>query len=429
MITLGCKVNQYESACFTEALFRAGLKQSKRGQDCDLVVVNTCIVTLRAAHQSRQAIRKAVRENPRARVAAVGCYAQAFPEELQGIDGVGLVADNRCKSEVVDNLLHGESSSEPTLLLKAFEDSAPFDFLRVRQFPERARAYLKIQDGCRSFCSYCIVPTTRGPCRSLSPDKVLSALRAFSENEHQEVVLTGIHLGKFGIDLPGKPNLAALLRIIEREHFPLRIRLSSLEPNEIDRELIELVASEDWLCRHFHIPLQSGDDGILKKMNRTYPAAIFEQVVNTLYEKIPNVAIGVDVMTGFPGEDPSAHQNSYALLKRLPVSYLHVFPFSPRPGTKAFDLPGRIDPETLRERATELRTLGREKRRRFHKSCLNQCFPVLVEGEDAKRKGFLKGTSDNYLPVVFSGEKALKGTIIPVRMERMLDDGMLGAMA
>ena len=426
IVTLGCKVNQYESACFNEAFSRAGLQEVKGDGDCDLIVVNTCIVTLRAAHQSRQAIRKAIRENPGASVAAVGCYAQAFPDEIREIGGVGLVVDNRRKSEVIERVLHGGGSSDQVLSLKAFEDSAPFDFLQVHRFPGRARAYLKIQDGCRSFCSYCIVPTTRGPYRSLSPEMVLSALHTLSENGHREVVLTGIHLGKYGVDLPGGMNLVALLRGIEREGFPLRIRLSSLEPNEIQMELIEMVASSDWLCRHFHIPLQSGDEGILNRMNRTYPVEVFENVVNNIHERISDVAIGVDVMTGFPGEDNRAHRNSFSLIQALPVSYLHVFPFSPRPGTRAWDFKGRIDPETLKKRAAELRALGREKRRAFYEGCLGKRYAVLVEGADSDREGFMKGTSDNYLPVVFQGEETLKGKIIQVRMERALEDRMIG---
>ena len=192
-------------------------------------------------------------------------------------------------------------------------------------------------------------------------------------------------------------------------------------------ELIEMVASSDWLCRHFHIPLQSGDEGILKRMNRTYPVEVFEKVVRTLHEWIPDVAIGVDVMTGFPGEDPVAHRNSYSLIQALPVSYLHVFPFSPRPGTRAWDFEGRIDSETLKERAAELRRLGREKRRQFYLGCLGKSYPVLVEGPDSGREGFMKGTSDNYLPVVFPADEALKGRIVQVRMERALEDGMVGS--
>ena len=427
IVTLGCKVNQYESACFNEAFSESGLREVKGDEACDLVVVNTCIVTLRAAHQSRQAIRKAIRENPGGRVAAVGCYAQAYPEEIQDIEGVGLVVDNRCKSEVVEQVLHGGSTSDQVLSLKAFKDIAPFDFLPVHRFPGRARAYLKIQDGCRSFCTYCIVPMTRGPYRSLSPENVLSALHTLSDNGHREVVLTGIHLGKYGIDLPGGVNLVALLRAIDQEGFPLRIRLSSLEPNEIERDLMEMVASRDWLCRHFHIPLQSGDDGVLKRMNRTYPAAVFEKVVRTLHEWIPDVAIGVDVMTGFPGEDPVAHRNSYSLIRALPVSYLHVFPFSPRPGTRAWDFEGRIDPETLKERAAELRSTGPRKTAPILSRLPRKELPR-AGGRCGSRPGRFHERDERQLPAGgFPADEALKGRIVQVRMERVLEDGMVGS--
>jgi len=475
IITLGCKVNQYESAYLEEALAGAGWLVAGGDESADVAIVNTCIVTRRAAHQSRQAIRKAIRENPSGVVAAVGCYAQVFPEELSQIEGLGLIADNRMKAGVPGFLLsivsgrqegrsdrgrsslkdehptsdierptsHGLKtgnrhpvstieypasrtgvdmiagvSYQPALLLKGFEPGTRFDAMEIRRFPGRARAYLKIQDGCESFCSYCIVPFARGPCRSLPPEKVIRMLETLSDQGYGEAILTGIHLGKYGVDLGEGMDLVSLLRRIGREGFSLRIRLSSIEPNEVAMGLIEMAASEPWLCRHFHLPLQSGDDRVLHRMNRHYRAREFADAVETIYEKIPHAAIGVDIMAGFPGEDSGAFDVGYLLLKDLPVSYLHVFPFSPRPGTAAYRFKGRVAPDEIKERAARLRALGEVKRRLYYERCLNKEFPVIAERWESRERGLMLGTSDNYLPVVFPMTSDSSQGTVQVRMDR-----------
>ena len=426
VITLGCKVNQYESAYMKETLAGAGWRQVDREEMSDVVIINTCIVTQKAAHQSRQAIRKAIRENPGGYIAAVGCYAQALPEEISQIEGVGLIADNRMKADIPRFLIKSGASSKTTVLLKQYEAEAPFDFLNIRYFPDRTRAYLKIQDGCQSFCSYCIVPFTRGPYRSLTPEKVLHMLEVLSGQGYREVVLTGIHLGKYGVDVKGDTDLASLLQMVGREGYPLRIRLSSIEPNEIDMGLIEMAASERWLCRHFHIPLQSGDNRVLKMMNRNYTTREFAEIIEAIYFKIPHVCIGVDIMSGFPGEDAKAHRNTCSLIKDLPLSYLHVFPFSPRPGTAADKFKGRVYPGVIKKRAAELRVLGEKKRNLFYQGCLQEEFQVLGEGRDSENPGMMKGRSDNYLPVLYRSAHTLEGQLAQVLMERVEGNMVIG---
>jgi threonylcarbamoyladenosine tRNA methylthiotransferase MtaB len=427
IVTLGCKVNQYESAFLEEALTNAGWHRGAKEENADVAVVNTCIVTQTAAHQSRQAIRKAVRENPNGTVAAVGCYAQVFPEELNGIQGIGLIAGNTVKRQLPELLLNAGESREKNIVLKEFEPGMPFEFLPIRRFSDRTRAFLKVQDGCQSFCSYCIVPLARGPYRSLSPEKVLSIVESLTREGYKEIVLTGIHLGKYGVDLDGKMNLNHLLAAIGKKDFPIRIRLSSLEINEIDAELIEMVASESWLCRHFHIPLQSGDDEILRKMRRNYTGRQFVRLIKTICDSVPLAAVGVDIMSGFPGENPVAQQNTYSLIKDLPVSYLHVFPFSPRSGTAASTFDGQVDPKAIKERAARLRDLGQKKRIAFYRSCLKKDFMVLSEGWHSEEKKMMKGLSDNYLPVLFP---SLQDTnqFVSVRMERVVKDMVVGSL-
>jgi threonylcarbamoyladenosine tRNA methylthiotransferase MtaB len=427
IITLGCKVNQYESVYIKEELTRAGWCQASGGEQADAAIINTCIVTQKAAHQSRQEIRKAIRDNPRGLVAAIGCYAQVYPDELLRIKGIRLIADNRTKGKLPEVILSMENSERRFVFLKDFESKTAFDFQAIGRYHGRNRAYLKIQDGCESFCSYCIVAFARGPYRSLTPEKVLSMIERLALEGHGEIVLTGIHLGKYGVDLNGNINLNKLLLAIGREGFPVRIRLSSIEPNEIDQDLIEMIASYKWLCRHFHMPLQSGDDRVLKRMNRRYTTKEFVKLVRSIHTSIPLAAIGIDVMSGFPGEDPIAHQNTCSTIRDLPVSYLHVFPFSPRKGTAAFDFDGRNDPGVIKKRAAELRAIGKEKRAGFYGSCLGKKFQVLVEGWDSEKKDMMKGTSDNYLPVLFSSSNDLKGRIVPVRIERIENNKVFGS--
>jgi len=427
VITLGCKVNQYESAYLKDSLAGAGWQQAGKDETSDVVIINTCIVTQKAAHQSRQAIRKAIRENPDGYIAAVGCYAQTLPKEISQIEGVGLIADNRMKADIPHFLINGGASSKTTVLLKQYEADAPFDSLDIRSFPDRTRAYLKIQDGCQSFCSYCIVPFTRGPYRSLAPEKVLHMLEVLSGQGYKEVVFTGIHLGKYGVDLKDDTDLVSLLQMVGREDYPLRIRLSSIEPNEIEMGLIEMAASERWLCRHFHIPLQSGDNRVLKMMNRKYTTRGFAEIVEAIYSKIPHVCIGVDIMSGFPGEDSKAHRNSCSLIKDLPLSYLHVFPFSPRPGTAANKFKDRVDSRVIKKRAAELRDLGERKRNLFYRGCLQEEFQVLGEGWDSETPGVMKGRSDNYLPVLFPSDHIRESPLVQVLMERIEGDVVVGS--
>ncbi|MCF8128909.1 MAG: tRNA (N(6)-L-threonylcarbamoyladenosine(37)-C(2))-methylthiotransferase MtaB [Deltaproteobacteria bacterium] len=426
VITLGCKVNQYESAFMEESLSRAGWQKADDGAPAHVLVINTCIVTHKAAHQSRQAIRKALRENPGARVAAVGCYAQSFPKELEAIEGLALIANNRVKAHIPDLLTALPRECGKTLVLPPFEPETPFDPLEIGRFPGRTRAYLKIQDGCESFCTYCIVPYARGPYRSLAPERAIEALVKFAEQGYREVVLTGIHLGKYGVDLAGNANLTKLLQMMGKEGLPLRLRLSSLEPQELEPEIIRIAASEPWLCPHFHIPLQSGDDRILKKMNRGYTAEHFAEKIKTIHKAIPLGAIGVDVMAGFPGEDAAAHGNALSLLRDLPVSYLHVFPFSPRKGTPAYHYKGRVDVDTIKQRTSELRTLGREKRMRFHENCLGGNFDVLVEGPYSRDPALMTGAGENYLPFIFPRDDRLRGHVVRMRATQVSRGKVLG---
>jgi threonylcarbamoyladenosine tRNA methylthiotransferase MtaB len=403
IVTLGCRVNQYESAYIEERLLEAGWGPAGGSGRSDVIVVNTCTVTQGAAHQSRQEVRKAVRQNPGAFVVVTGCHVQVHADEVSSIAGVGMVTGNHAKERLPDRLMEAiKLRGEAIPLIKEVPTPpSAIDPMPISRFSERARAHLKIQDGCQSFCSYCIVPFARGPCRSLPPPDVMGALRRLAERGYREAVLTGIHLGKYGTDLGDGMGLHRLLTMVRDEKLPLRIRLSSLEPTEIHEDLIDLVASETWLCRHFHIPLQSGDKGTLRAMNRHYEPDDFARLVARIKEMAPMASIGADVMVGFPGEDERAFENTFSLIRDLPVSYLHVFPFSRRKGTAACELDRQISPHVIKSRVARLRALESEKRAAFYHSCVGGTFMVVSEGWLSEERGLARGMTDNYVPVRF----------------------------
>jgi len=418
IFTLGCKVNQWESAYFRTALEDAGWKEADEGEVYDVAIINTCIVTQRASHQSRQAIRRFIRDNPNAIVVATGCYAQAYPDELTKIRGLAAVVGNTLKPSLPSLLTREGEKGVKGCLVEGFGGRGPLDPIEAFKFGNRSRAYLKIQDGCQAYCSYCIIPKARGPYRSLEAGHVLRMLAGLARKGFREVVLTGIHLGKYGVDLHPQMRLVDLLRSIGKERLPIRIRLSSIEPGEIEDELIEMVAEEPWLCRHLHVPLQSGDPGILKAMARAYSPAQFSALMIKIRERIPLAAIGVDVMVGFPGETEQAFGRTYELIEHLPISYLHVFPFSPRNGTPAARLSHRVPPKEVKRRASILRELGRYRREEFWRSCIGKELEVLVEGRPQGKAGMVRGVTDNYISVCFPQPDGRPGDMVRLTLRQ-----------
>jgi len=426
IITLGCKVNQCETASIQERLASEGYQPTEDSLRANIIIVNTCIVTQRASYQSRQAIRRAIKENPSARIAVVGCYPQVFPEELKKIEGIHLLAGNTDKPGIVDILINPDPAPLNSGHVRGASEKNLFDTPPAKRFMERTRAFLKVQDGCDSFCSYCIVPYARGPIKSMKNDDVIRAISAFEQEGYKEIVLTGIHLGKYGKEISGKSELVPLLRLIARQNPSVRVRLSSLEPGEIADELIEMVASEPWLCRHFHIPLQSGDKEILKRMNRHYTPDYYQRLVARIHAAIPDAAIGADIITGFPGEDKKAFNNGYSLIEDSPISYLHVFPFSPRKGTPAAGFKEQVDTEIIKERARQLRELGKKKKNLFYRSFIGKELTVLTEGWESEQDKTIKGLTDNYIKIVTHSEKPIRNEFIRVTAERVHRDYLVG---
>ncbi len=425
--TLGCKVNQCESAALASLLDAAGFQAAGKNQTADVVVVNTCTVTGKAAMQSRQTIRQAIRRHPGAKIVVTGCYAQTAPAEIQSIEGVSLVVGHADKLHIAQMLVQNQLRSHaPQLVHRPIAEPHTFSPLPSIAPGNRTRAFLKIQDGCNAYCSYCIVPHARGRSRSMSMDEIRHHLQQLGALGYREVVLTGIHLGAYGRDFDPPLSLEALLSDIIPDCPGIRLRLSSIEPTEINDGILQYMApAHPPVCPHLHIPLQSGDNTILKRMGRPYSRETFREVIQNAHRTLPQAAIGIDVLVGFPGESDSAFEQTYTLIEELPVCYLHVFPFSPRKGTPAAKFNEKVAEETIKARCVRLRQLGDRKKTIFYQSHLGKQVEVLVETAGDPLTGGAKGHSANYIPVIVRDGAVSANTIVSVRIEHMDEEGRL----
>lgn len=438
--TLGCKVNQQETASLMELFRERGFEVVDFKSQADVYIINTCTVTHTADQKSRQVIRRAIYRQPGAVVAVVGCYSQVAAREVLSIPGVDLVVGTRGRSRLVDlvsEILEKKRRGElPEMGINAvqpLEGGLDFEQLPLPDSTRRTRAFLKIEDGCDQYCTYCIVPHARGCVRSLHPDLVRERLGELICAGYREVVLTGVHTSAYGKDLPGVVNLSLLLRELADLPGDFRIRLSSVEPAEVTEELLEVLAASPRLCRHLHIPLQSGDDEILRLMNRPYTAGEYRKLFLRAREIIPGLAVTTDVMVGFPGETERHFQNTCRFIASLPFRDLHVFKYSPRPGTPAAGMPGQVVPAAKDARSKALRHLADEHAASFARGFVGETLTVLVERRSRKRRGWWEGFTDNYLRVAFPApaeKRDLRGCFVPVRiLEAGLRDELEGEAA
>ncbi len=408
--TLGCKTNQFESAAMSDQLTTAGYRLIPFNQPADIYIINSCTVTARTDAETRKLIRRARRQNPDARIIATGCYAQVAPGDLERIPELDIVLGNREK-RTISSLLQSDTSQVSDIM-----DDTAAAALGLTSFADHTRAFLQIQNGCDSFCSYCIVPYARGASRSVLPGDVLDGIRTMTGNGFREVVLTGIHLGAYGLDLTPPETLTALVRHCVAERVATRLRLGSIEPNELEPELLQLIADSPLLCRHLHLPLQSGSDDVLARMGRRYTRSQFYELIATIIAKVPDIFIGLDLIAGFPGESEGDFFETCRLIEDLPVAGLHVFPFSIRPGTKAATLPGQIAPRIISERARILRTLAVRKQREFLDRTLGTCLSALGQQYDPATET-VTGLTGNYIQVRYRGTRELLRSLTTVRIE------------
>ncbi len=422
--TLGCKVNQFETQAMEERLQRDGHLPVSPGETADAVIVNTCAVTAESGRKSRQTIHRLREENPGAVIAVCGCYAQLSPEENAGL-GAGVIFGTGDRMGFVAAVERAAETGEG-----ARQVDRPFSRKELEPLPAgalsgRTRAMLKIQDGCRNFCTYCIIPYVRGSLRSMPLAEAISETKRLREEGFRELVLTGIEVASYGRDLEGQPTLADAVEAVAAEAGEMRLRLGSLEPTVITEDFCRRLAATGKLCRHFHLSLQSGCDRTLKAMNRKYDTAFFYHTAELLRQYFPGCALTGDLIAGFPGETELDHRETLDFLRRCAFSELHVFPYSRRPGTPADRLSGQLTQAVKSRRAHEAKRVSQETGQAFREASVGQILPVLFESTEGEGS---VGHSDTYL-IVRVPKPGLRGQLRNVRILAAEEDGLAGELA
>ena len=462
IINFGCRATQSDGAAIEQAFCDRRLNKTGTWEDSDLVVINTCTVTHSADTQARQMIRRVHRENPRAKIIVTGCYAQRAPQQIAQIDGVACVVGNSHKEQLVPIVMRNYlpqtglpvlQNSEPqdrcsqadqfsglgstsTVSPGSGADvfcSSIFESRQLRSIAEmsgggRTRPVLKVQDGCSLRCSYCVIPYVRGDSRSLAEEEVLRQVNHLLNQGFKEIVFTGIHLGAYGRDLESKSNLAGLVKKVLQQERLERLRLSSIEPLTLTDDIIDLVAASSKMAKHFHVPLQSGADRILRLMRRPYTSDDYHRLVTKLRERVPEAAIGADVMVGFPTETEADHEQTRNLLENAPMTYLHVFPYSSRPGTPSTHLKPEVSHEFAQQRSAALRSLAAKKNLDFRMSFLNRRLSVITLGR-GEENGSCQAMSTNYLKVDLGKSVVEPNQLLEVVVKGCTCDGVTAELS
>ena len=409
--TLGCKVNTYESNSMLKIFNEAGYQEVDFKEIADVYVINTCTVTNTGDSKSRQMIRKAIRKNPQATVCVVGCYSQIAPEEIEQIEGVGVVLGTQHRKDIVKYVDEYLKTGKPVIKVDNVMNLKKFEDLNIDRF-KNTRAFLKIQDGCNNFCTYCIIPYARGRVRSRDKDSVLNQAKTLVANGYVEIVLTGIHTAGYGEDLDNYSFYDLLVDLVKIDGLK-RLRISSIETSQISDEIINLIGSNDIIVDHLHIPLQSGCDATLKRMNRKYTTSQYLEKINKIRNYLPNIAFTTDVIVGFPGESDEEFEETYNFIKEVNYSELHVFPYSPRRNTPAAKMKDQVDDKIKHERVNRLLELSKELNRDFALKQIGKTLKVLFEKRDGD---YLVGHASDYLKVRVKTTDNLIGEIVEVKI-------------
>ncbi|WP_288060547.1 tRNA (N(6)-L-threonylcarbamoyladenosine(37)-C(2))-methylthiotransferase MtaB [Thomasclavelia cocleata] len=416
--TLGCKVNTYESNAMLKIFNDAGYQEVDFKQIADVYVINTCTVTNTGDSKSRQMIRKAIRKNPQATICVVGCYSQIAPEEIEQIEGVGVVLGTQYRQNIVEYVNEYLKTGKMVVKVDNIMNLKKFEDLNIDRF-KNTRAFLKIQDGCNNFCTYCIIPYARGRVRSRSKDSVLNQASRLVANGYVEIVLTGIHTAGYGEDLEDYSFYDLLVDLVKIEGLK-RLRISSIETSQISDEIIDLIGSNEIIVDHLHVPLQAGCDETLKRMNRKYTTNQYLEKINKIRSYLPNIAFTTDVIVGFPGETDEEFDKTYDFIKKVNYSELHVFPYSPRKNTPAAKIPNQVNDHIKHDRANRLLALSKELNRDFALKQIGKSLKVLFEKRDGD---YLIGHASDYLKVKVKTDRDMIGEIVDIRIDKY--DGIL----
>ena len=424
--TLGCRVNQYESEAMVEKFIKDGYEVAQFDEFSDVYVINTCTVTNMGDKKSRQMIRRARRLNEEAIIAVVGCYAQIASAEVAGIHGVDVVLGSRNKGDIVYWVNRYRDEKKQIIEVSDVLKNKVFEDLNIEEYKDRTRAFVKIQDGCNRFCSYCLIPYARGAICSKKPDKILAEVHELANHGFKEILLSGIHIASFGLDLEGTWDLVRVLEEVNKVPGIERIRIGSIDPTFFTEDVIEKILSFKKLCHHFHLSLQSGCDEILKRMNRKYTAKEYKKVVENLRKSIEGVAITTDVIVGFPGETQEEFNETYAFLKDIELSKMHVFKYSPRKGTKAAGIKEQIDGNIKEERSHKLITLNNILEKKFNNKFIGKNMNVLYELKSANSFDEFEGYTNNYIKVMVKSKQNIECEFHITKLIECKDDHIIG---
>lgn len=419
--TLGCKVNQFETEVM-EGLFKEKKYEIVNFEEvADVYVINTCSVTHLGEKKSRQLIRRAIKNNNKAIVAVVGCYSQVAADEIAKIEGVSLIVGTKERKNIVTLVETVLKEHQPLQVVEDVMDYHEFEDIPLLNNPDRTRAFLKIQDGCSNFCTYCIIPYTRGPLKSRKLDSILSEAEKLLESGFKEIVLTGIHLGAYGKDLADEIALVDVVKALLDNEKLTRLRLGSLESIELDQEILEIMNQDQRLCRQLHLPLQSGSDKILKKMNRNYTTAEFKALIDNIYAKVPGVAITTDVIVGFPGENSTDFNEAVEFIKNMNFSKIHIFPYSKRKNTPAANYAEQVSEDEKKKRSVYLKEISDMASAKYRNKMLNTTVEILVENITPD---YAEGLASNYVKVYCENNNFQKDNFYKLKIIKLYKDGV-----
>lgn len=427
--TLGCRVNQYESEAMTEKFIRENYEVVSYDSFADVYVINTCTVTNMGDKKSRQMISRARRHNPEAVIAVVGCYSQIAPEEVSNIEGVDVVLGTRNKGDIIYWVNRAREEKAQMVEVNDVLRNNVFEELNIEEYQTKTRAFLKIQDGCNRFCSYCLIPFARGAVCSKKPEKVLEEVRELAKNGFKEIILSGIHTASYGVDLDGRITLVDLLENIDEIEGIERVRIGSIDPTFFTEGVIDRIINLKKLCPHFHLSLQSGCDETLKRMNRHYTSKDYREVVDALRKNIPDVSITTDIIAGFPGETEEEFSITYEFLKDIKLSKMHIFKFSPRKGTRASEMKEQIEGDIKEYRSSKLIQLSNINEIEFMKKFVGREMKVLYEQIHNNQDSSYEGYTPNYIKVVSQSAKEIEGKIVNTKLVDIQKEHITGQLS
>ena len=423
-LTLGCKVNQYDSDAMRTIFLQQGYRAVKEEEEADVYVINTCSVTSIGDRKSRQMVRKIRRKHPQAVIAVAGCYAQIAPEIFEAMGDIDVIVGAQNRSKIVEYVEQAQKKEKTINAVKDIMSVTEFENLYVDAEGEtKTRAFIKVQEGCDNYCTFCIIPFARGKLKSRKQKDAVEEIRRLVTKGYREIVLTGIHLGNYGRDLHDGTSLATLVEELLRIPNLLRIRMGSIESVELSDDLINLIKDEPRVCRHLHLPIQSGSDAVLRRMNRHYRLPEYKKLISELREKIPGLALTTDLIVGFPGETEENFMETLETLRELRFSAIHVFPYSQRTGTPAAVFPNQVPGDIKKDRVHRVQELEKEISKEYRKTFLQKTVHVLIEEE---KNGYFEGLSDEYIRVSITDKNVGKGRLYSVYVENLTEDGLIG---